>query len=174
MTLSPQKFREIVLQILYSREMEQKETSTLVTLLMDELKVSKKNVSLAHERALKIEAATDEIDPLISSTSTSYNFDRIHKVTLSILRLALYELFIEKQIPPKVAIAEAIRLSRKFNSPESATFVNALLDHLYRASLGEVTNEKELQNEIIELLNNEEKILELSKEKIENAAEGEV
>jgi N utilization substance protein B len=136
MALSQQKFREIVFQILYSQDLGQPDEALMTELMMAELAVSKKNVRSAQERVQLIRKRLPEIDPLIASVSTSYDFDRIQTVTKNILRLAVFEMFFDDQIPPKVAIAEAIRLSRKFNTPESASFVNALLDHLYQASLG--------------------------------------
>lgn len=135
MSLSPQKFREITFQILYSRDIGHPEDDAILELMMGELAVSKKNVKTALEKADKISKHA-EIDPLIASVSTSYTFERIQAVTRNILRLAVYELFFEKEAPPKVIIAEAIRLSKKFCSPESASFANALLDNLYRVSQG--------------------------------------
>ncbi len=136
MALSQQKFREIVFQLLYSQEIIRPDETLMLELMMAELAVSKKNVRLAQERAEKIKLLLPEIDSLISSVSTSYDFDRIQVVTKNILRLAVFELLFDDQIPHKVAIAEAIRLSRKFNTPESASFVNALLDHLYKKKQG--------------------------------------
>ena len=81
----------------------------------------------------------------LAPCSLNYDFDRIQTVTKNILRLAVFELFFDPSIPPKVAIAEAIRLSRKFSTPESAAFVNALLDHLYRQSRGEEGNQQKLE-----------------------------
>ena len=136
MALTQQKFREIVLQLLYSQDVTHPDDTLMLQLMMAELAVSKKNVRLAQERVQKIKEHLSEIDPLIASVSTSYDFERIQVVTRNILRLGVFELLFDDQIPPKVAIAEAIRLSRKFNTPESATFVNALLDQLYQSSQG--------------------------------------
>jgi len=136
MALPPQKFREIVFQLLYSQEMACPDEASMVEFMMGELAVSKKNIRSAQERVNEIHKCLPKIDPLITSASTSYELDRIHVVTKNILRLGLFELFFDDQIPPKVAIAEAIRLSRKFNTAESASFVNALLDHLYQANQG--------------------------------------
>lgn len=136
MALSKQKFREIVLQLLYSQDLARPDERLMLELMMSELAVSKKNVRLAQERMKEIQSHLIEIDSLIQGVSTSYDFNRIQLVTKSILRMGVFELLFENQIPPKVAISEAIRLSRKFSTPESASFVNALLDHLYQAKEG--------------------------------------
>ena len=72
---------------------------------------------------------------MISETSLSYDLDRIHSVERNVLRLGIYELFYETEIPPKVAIAESIRLSKKFGTPESVSYVNAIIDNLYKRKL---------------------------------------
>lgn len=156
MALSQQKFREIVLQLLYSQDITSSNEAFMIELMMAELAVSKRNVRLAQERVQKIQSLFPEIDRLITSVSTSYDFDRIQLVTKNILRLAIFELLYDDQIPCKVAIAEAIRLSRKFNTPESASFVNALLDHLYQKSQGKEVDPHKLTEQSDTLLQSEQ------------------
>jgi len=126
MALPKQKFREIVFQLLFSDDFGSDEE--VITLLMSELAVSKKTVREAIEHKAQIETKQTEIDRLIAHTSKAYDFERISRVERSILRLGIYELLHDASIPLKVAIAEAIRLARKFGTPESASFVNAVLD----------------------------------------------
>jgi transcription antitermination protein NusB len=164
MVLSQQKFREIVLQLLYSQDIGRPDENEMIELIMAELAISKKNVRLAQEKAKQIFSKLSEIDPLITSVSITYDFDRIQTVTKNILRLGVFELFFDSQIPPKVAIAEAIRLSRKFNTPESASFVNALLDNLYQASIGTVVDSHYLEQQAHSLIQSEQVAIDLSKE----------
>ena len=174
MALSHQKFREIVLQLLYGSSMGHPEQQVMIDLMMSELSVSKKNVRLAQDKVQNILDCLTQIDPLIASVSTSYSFDRIQTVSKNILRLGVFELFFEKQtprIPPKVVIAEAIRLSRKFNTPESASFVNALLDHLYQASLGEKADNHIVEQEAQVLLQSEAEVANLKPEVQEGGSE---
>ena len=70
----------------------------------------------------------------------------------------------DDQIPPKVAIAEAIRLSRKFNTPESASFVNALLDHLYQTSQGGQVDSQQLTQKFQALTQSEKIAFEAAQE----------
>lgn len=132
MALPQQKFREIVFQILYSIDMGKSGKEEIVPLLAEELKVSKKVIYEAYERVESIVSKLDEIDAKIAKTSTSYDFERIQSVERNILRLGVFELFFDDAIPEKVAIAEAVRLSKKFGTLESLTFVNAILDNLYK------------------------------------------
>lgn len=155
MALPIQKFREIVFQLLYSYDLGQPQDEDMVDLLMKELAVTRRSVKMAQERVKEIQEKQTELDALIAKSSQSYQFDRIQTVERNILRLGLFELLYDEQIPPKVAIAEGIRLARKFSTPESAHFINAILDHLYRQEKGESTNESMLQESIQSLLDSE-------------------
>ncbi len=68
-----------------------------------------------------------EIDDIISSNSHAWKIDRIAKVDLAILRLAIYELMYMEQIPKKVAVNEAVELAKKYSSDKSYQYVNGLL-----------------------------------------------
>lgn len=131
MPLPPQKFREAVLQMLYSSEFEP-DASEMVPLMMEELKTTRRAISEAQIKVAQILAKYSEIDPLITELSTEYSFERISRVEKAILRLGLFELLFDSSIPPKVAIAEAVRLCRKFGTPESSQFVNAILDGVFK------------------------------------------
>lgn len=138
MALSPQKMREHLFQLLYSWDLnplplQDPSSSDLWEETMQrELRLSSQELAQLKARASAIVDHYPTLDPLLAEQSTSYEFARIQSVEKTILRLALYELMIERSIPPKVAIAEAMRLSRKFSTVESALFINAILDALYK------------------------------------------
>jgi transcription antitermination protein NusB len=132
MEFSPQKFREIVFQLLYSLDVSGSAEEELIPFLMGELAVSKKHVSAAFKKAEAIWEQRGLLDPLIGENSQEYSFGRIKIVEKNVLRLALYELLIEKGLNRKIIISEAHRLARKFSTIEGASFVNALLDSLER------------------------------------------
>lgn len=136
MSLPAQKFREIVFQILYSRTYASSDAEETGAMLMAELKVTKKAILEAQKRARLIEEQMAVFDEQIAAASTEYTFERISLVEKTILRLSLYEMLQDAAIPPRVAIAEAIRLTRKFGTPESAHFVNAILDLIYNKKNG--------------------------------------
>jgi len=131
MALSPQKFREIVFQSLYSYDFVQLEEEELVPFFMKLSCVPRSVLGLVNERKKAIWSHKEDVDRRIAKASLAYDFHRIPKVELNILRLGVFELLYDEKIPPKVAIAEAIRLCRKFATAEGATFINAVLDHIY-------------------------------------------
>jgi len=128
MVLSREKFREIVFQLLYSQDFFTSEEEDIVGLMMAELSVTKKSMMEATRKRELVFSRLSEIDDLITKFSSSYEIGRIGKVEKSILRLAVYELCFEDALPPKVAISEAIRLTRKFSTAQSGAFINAVLD----------------------------------------------
>lgn len=75
----------------------------------------------------KIVNNIDKIDQAIGQSASSRPIEQINKVDLSILRLAVFELIMEKDIPPKVVIDEAIELGKEYGSDSSAPFINGVL-----------------------------------------------
>lgn len=69
----------------------------------------------------------EELDGLIAKNSQNWKISRISRVALSALRVAVYEMLYEKSIPRSVSINEAIELTKKFATPEDASFVNGVL-----------------------------------------------
>lgn len=135
MALNPHKLREIVFHLLYSSDFAPSEREDSFPFFMKHHEVSKKSLFEAEAKTQEIQAQLAKIDQLISETTTEYEFDRIPRVERNLLRLGVYEIYFSKTVPPKVAISEALRLARKFSSSESAHFVNAILDALYKKTL---------------------------------------
>ena len=75
----------------------------------------------------------DELDQAIASLSENWRVERMGKVEVTLLRLAMFELTHQKDVPPKVAINEAIELSKQFGDDKSRGFVNGILDAAAKA-----------------------------------------
>ncbi len=72
----------------------------------------------------------DEIDGHIRTLAHNWEFDRIARIDLAILRLAIFEMLHRKDIPPVVSINEAIDLSKHFSTADSKRFINGILDRM--------------------------------------------
>jgi len=72
----------------------------------------------------------DFIDKKIESAAPEFSIDKINKVDLAILRLAVYELLVAKKEPPKVIIDEAIELAKEYGGDSSPSFVNGALGNI--------------------------------------------
>jgi transcription antitermination protein NusB len=71
-----------------------------------------------------------EIDAHIRTLAHNWEFERIAKIDLAILRLAIFEMKYRKDIPPVVSINEAIDLSKQFSNLDAKRFINGILDRL--------------------------------------------
>lgn len=74
-----------------------------------------------------------ELDAIITQFSRHWKIARIARIELTILRLALYEILHLPDVPPKVAINEAVELAKRFGDENSKNFVNGILDAVARA-----------------------------------------
>lgn len=72
----------------------------------------------------------DFIDKKIENAAPEFSIDKINKVDLAILRLAVYELLVEKTQPVKVIIDEAIELAKEYGGDSSPSFVNGALGNI--------------------------------------------
>lgn len=75
----------------------------------------------------KVLAYKDLLDQQISTAAPEFPIEKINKVDLAILRLAVYELLIVKKEPPKVIIDEAIELAKEYGGENSPAFINGAL-----------------------------------------------
>ena len=82
------------------------------------------------ELAQKIISQKDKLDKLIVDAAPQWPIDKLNKIDLSILRLAIYELENE-DTPPKVVIDEAVELAKEFGSESSSSFINGVLGTIY-------------------------------------------
>ncbi|CAK7066728.1 MAG: Transcription antitermination protein NusB [Desulfovibrio sp.] len=73
------------------------------------------------------------LDTRLTALSQNWRIERMGKVEITLLRLALYEILFRRDIPPKVAINEAIELSKQFGDDGSRGFVNGILDAAAKA-----------------------------------------
>jgi len=82
------------------------------------------------EKVEKIMAVIPELDEELDKVAEGWKTNRMGKVELTILRLAVYEMKKDEEIPEKVAINEAVELAKKFGGDEAPAFVNGILAKL--------------------------------------------
>ncbi len=75
----------------------------------------------------------DEIDGLIRNNLKDWEMDRVSKISIAVLRLAIYEILHMEDIPAEVSASEAVGLAKKYDSPSAGAFVNGLLGNIIRA-----------------------------------------
>jgi len=91
----------------------------------DETDVEVTNYSLDLVKGIKDNQI--QIDELITNSLQNWTFDRIPRVDRNILRIAVYELLYQKDVPTNVVISEAVSLAESLSTAESSAFVNGTL-----------------------------------------------
>jgi transcription antitermination protein NusB len=76
-----------------------------------------------------------DIDEKIQSSAPEWTLDKVAKIDLSILRLAVYELTILKNEPPKVIIDEAVELAKSYGNDNSSKFINGVLGNILKHNI---------------------------------------
>jgi N utilization substance protein B len=80
----------------------------------------------------------EEIDARLRRALDNWRMERLSAIDRGVLRLATAEMLYLEEIPPKVAIQEAVRLAEQYGGPDSPRFVNGVLDALYRRMTSEL------------------------------------
>ena len=75
-----------------------------------------------------------DIDAIIAPAAPEWPVEQIAKIDKIILRIGVYELMIKRDVPPKVAINEAVELAKTFGGENSSKFINGVLGTIYRNS----------------------------------------
>ena len=83
----------------------------------------------------------DTIDKIIEKAAPEWPLEQIAKIDLEILRIAIFELFIARSVPPKVAIDEAVELGKQFGGENSSKFVNGVLGTVVKELMPEFAKE---------------------------------
>ena len=89
-----------------------------------------KDLDYIREKVQKIASKVEEINALINEHTTRWKTSRMNKVDLTILRLAVYEMRWDEDVPTGVAIDEAVELAKKYSSEDGPSFVNGVLAKL--------------------------------------------
>lgn len=90
-------------------------------------KIKDGDLSYIEEKSKKILSMLPELDSVIGKAAEDWQIGRIGKPELAILRLAVYEMLYDEEVPYKVAINEAIELAKKYCNVETSGFINRVL-----------------------------------------------
>ncbi len=98
--------------------------------ILHQVEMTEEEKKSLEERVENIMARIPEIDRQIDEVAEGWKTRRMGKVELTILRLAVYEIKDDEEIPDKVAINEAVELAKKFGGKDAPSFVNGVLARL--------------------------------------------
>lgn len=121
--------RIAAMQFLYMCECnDQKDLGEALRVFFENQEKERDYYSFGEELAAGAWEKHEEVDTIIRQYLRNWSFERIAKVDLAILRLAIYELNYRLDIPPIVTINEAIDLAKVYSDIEARRFINGILD----------------------------------------------
>ena len=125
--MNKSNLREEIFKLVYSLEVQKEDESSQIDLYLENSEVSDKEKEKIKEEVCKIIDLKEDIENQISKNLKSgWSIERISKVNISILRIAIYEMVYGK-LPYKVVINEAVELAKKYGEEASASFINGVL-----------------------------------------------
>ena len=128
--MNRRSLREQVFKLLFRvefNEREEMEEQCHLFLEHEEVVMTEEEETHIVGKYKAIHEKLEEIDAMINEKAKGWNTDRMGKVDLTVIRLAVYEMKYDESIPDGVAINEAVELAKRYGTDDSASFVNGVL-----------------------------------------------
>jgi N utilization substance protein B len=140
------KARESTLQILFQLEFDDSLPDEALSRYWEANKAPKDVQEYCSWLVNGILSHRKQIDSIIQSVSENWRISRMAVVDLTILRMAVFELFYEENVAAAVVINEAIEIAKKYSSNRAGTFINGVLDAIRKKKNDLMTSLKEEEN----------------------------
>ena len=128
--MSRRELREQIFKFIFRAEFnEMDEMPEQEKLFLEDYEVNleEKDAAYISGKSAKILEKLSELDELINANALGWTTERMSKVDLTILRLAVYEIRFDEDVPTGVAINEAVEIAKKYGQEESSGFINGVL-----------------------------------------------
>lgn len=131
--MSRRELREQIFKFIFraefydTEELQEQEQLFFETFEMEEQEIKDEDAQYISAKSNKIIEKLDELDGMINQRAKGWTTQRMAKVDLTILRLAVYEIVFDDDVPTGVAINEAVELAKRFGQEESSGFINGVL-----------------------------------------------
>ena len=119
--------RELALKVLFQLEGSEDDAEEVLLYHAAEGAATEDTTNFARQLVSGVIANRDKLDAILTETSEHWKLDQMAKVDRIILRIAIYEIAIDRKVPTKAAINESIELAKTFSGEESGRFVNGIL-----------------------------------------------
>ncbi len=128
------KQREYTFRVIFSIDQNRTETPMEdLDLQIDSVGLTDvEDIELIRTKVMNVYSEQGSIDSLIENASDKWSIDRIAKIELAILRVAIYDMKFD-EVPVQVAINEAVELSKKYGEDQSSKFVNGVLGQIAKS-----------------------------------------
>ncbi len=123
------ELREHIFKLVFGTEFHPPEelTGRMELYLEQEEIAGERDRAYIMDKTAAVAARVEEIDGLLNQYSTGWKTKRMNKADLSVLRLAVYEMEMDADVPVSVAINEAVELAKRFGGEDSPSFINGIL-----------------------------------------------
>ena len=132
--------RIVALQTLYELEFAANTGNSILERNLKERELSGETASFAGSLVIGVMENKQFLDETISRFATAFPVDQLAAMDRNILRLSLFEILVEKSVPAKVAINEAVELAKEFGADTAPKFINGVLG----SAISELTEESEI------------------------------
>ena len=126
------KARELALKMLYQMELNGDDAETALRGYCEIFPYQSDIVEYSRFLLVGITKQRQQLDQYIEKASEHWKLSRFTYVDKNVLRIGTYEMLFSPDVPPKVAIDEAIELGKKFGGEDSKDFINGILDKILR------------------------------------------
>ena len=130
-----QKSREKAMELLFSMEISKNSYEETIENFIEDYEMDLNTIDLDYIKNV-VKVVTDNIEAIdekIIQSLVNWKLDRVSKVNLTILRLAVGEMMFVEDVPGSVAINEAVELTKKYSDEKSCSFVNGVLDKVLKS-----------------------------------------
>jgi len=126
------KARELVLKSLYAFETLEGDAKEVFDSMVSDSEIGEKSIIFATDLFQVIIENLDKIDEEIRKSAQHWDISRLALVDKNIMRISIAELLFRPDIPSRVSINEAIELAKKYSTNESSSFVNGILNSIFK------------------------------------------
>ena len=132
--MNRKKSREKAMELLFSMEISKNSYEETIECFVEDYEMDLKTIDLEYIKEVmkSVVDHKEEIDEIIKNSLINWTIDRVSKVNLTIVRLAISEMLYINDVPEVVAINEAIELTKKYSDDKSVSFVNGALDKAFK------------------------------------------
>ncbi|MFC1651923.1 transcription antitermination factor NusB [Patescibacteria group bacterium] len=124
--------RTIAMQSLYEWDFRDVDLKEITRYNIDQFGRGIEGTDFTHRLVEGVLKNIKKIDDLITKSAPEWPIDQIAKIDKAVIRLGIFELLFSDEVPPKVAINEAVEIAKIFGSESSSKFVNGVLGTVYR------------------------------------------
>lgn len=129
------KLREYAFYIIFSLPFTKytaKEALNNINSVIDKDELDPESLKYIEQTVLGVEENLEKIDAIIESYAKGYRLERISRAALAAMRLSIYEILFQEDVPENVSINEAVEMIKQFDSEESKKFSNGILGSFVR------------------------------------------